>query len=263
MKKIDFHLHVPKEDPTFEKYLRIMDRGRVTAALVHGVPGPGRDNAEVLRVVKAHPDRLFGSVHADLRRPVRESIALVRRYAEEGFRCVKLFPNLGFDPNAERLEPFWAAVEKLGLMCLSHCGWLANTGAFAGKRIESLLATPMHFEVPARRHPKINFIFAHFGGGWSYLETVTLLSRLPNCYADTCPGWGKWVFAERMPGVASLDFRKVLFGTDNSAQSGPSYAEQERWWGRTLRAMGKTPTDCRRHLYDNAAALLGLAAEKR
>lgn len=259
MKKIDFHMHMPPGDPTFEEYLKIMDKHDVAAALVHGVPGEGHDNPDVLRAVKAHPDRLFGSVHVDLRRPVRECIALVRRYAGEGFRSIKLFPNLGFDCNDERYEPFWAAVEDRGLMCLPHCGWLANSGYFAGKRIESLLATPLHFEVPARRHPGIRFIFAHFGGGFSYLETVTLISRLDNCFADTCPGWGKWVFAERMPGLASLDFRKIIYGTDGA---GDGYTKQERWWKKTILALGKTPEDCRRHFYDNAAELLKLPAAR-
>lgn len=255
MKKIDIHMHVPPGDPTFEKYLKIMDRHEVMAALVHATPFDGQDNPDVLRAVKAHPARLFGSVHVDLRRPVRDCVALIRRYAGEGFRSIKMFPNFGFDPNEERYEPFWAEAEKLKLMCLPHCGWLTDKGPWAKQRYVSLLSTPLHFEVPARRFPGVKFIFAHFGGGFSYLETVTLITRLDNCYADTCPGWGKWVFEQNMPGLASLDFRKVLYGTDGA---GEAYSTQERWWEKTLMALGRTTEDCQRHMYDNAAELLRL-----
>jgi predicted TIM-barrel fold metal-dependent hydrolase len=78
---------------------------------------------------------------------------------------------------------------------------------------------------------------------------------LPNCYADTCPGWGRWVFEQRMPGLGSLDFRKILYGTDGA---GDAYSKQERWWNKTILSLGKTREDCRRHLYSNAAALLRL-----
>lgn len=260
MKKIDIHMHVPPDDPLFDNYLKIMDRHEVEAALVHGSLFPGQDNEEVLRAVKAHPDRLYGSVHVDLRRPVRECIRLVRRYANEGFRSIKLFPNLGFDPNDEKFEPFWEALEKQGLLCFSHCGWLTDKGPCARQRLRSELATPFHFEVPARRFPKLRFIFAHFGGAAAYLETITLTLRLPNCFADTCPGWGQFIFAHRLPGLEALDFRKILYGTDGA---GEAYSQQEYWWRETILSLGKTPEDFRRYMYDNAAELLGIASSTK
>ncbi len=256
MKKIDIHTHLPKDDPEMEGYLSIMDRFEVVAALVHAVPAEGRDNADVLRAVKAHPERLFGSVHVDLREPVEECIDLVREYAARGFRSVKLFPNMGFDANDEHLEPFWAVVEELGLMCLPHCGWLLHRKERAQARLDSLTATPFHFEVPARRHEGVRFIFGHFGGAASYLETIVLCSRLPNAFADTCPGWGRWVFQNRLPGLASLDFAHVLYGTDNA---GERYGEDAKWWTETHRAMGRTEEDIERYFYGNAARLLELS----
>ena len=207
MKKIDIHTHLPKDDPEMEGYIRIMDRFEVVAALVHALPTEGRDNADVLRAVRAHPDRLFGSVHVDLREPVEKSIDLAREYAAHGFRSVKLFPNMGFDANDEHLEPFWAAVEELGFMCLPHCGWLLHRKERAQVRLDSLTATPFHFEVPARRHEGVRFVFGHFGGAASYLETIVLCSRLTNAFADTCPGWGRWVFQNRLPGLESATAR--------------------------------------------------------
>jgi len=255
VKKIDVHIHQRPDDPDMDNYLDCMDRHDVEFALIHAVRSEGKANTDVLRAVKAHPDRFFGSVHVDLRYPVEECVTIVRHYAEHGFRCVKLFPNLGFDPNDEHLEPFWREVESLGLMCLSHCGWLALNKENQRERRQSLTATPFHCEVPARRHPGINFIMAHFGGGATYLETIVLTSRLDNFYADTCPGWGKWVFENNMPGLQSLDFGHVLYGTDNA---GNGYSDQEKWWTDTLSSMGRTEKDIYDYFYGNAAGLLGI-----
>lgn len=257
MNIIDFHLHAPESDPGMDEYVRHMDDAGVTHGLVHAVmPGPHSsmgDNEFVLDAVQRHPDKLFGSVYVDLRDPIDENVTTMERFKAEGFVCIKMFPNLGFDPNDEEHEPLWETVEELGLMCLSHCGWLAPSGDKTS--IQSITASPFHFEVPARRHPGINFIFAHFGGGATYLETLTLTSRLKNCYADVCPGWGKWVFENRMPGLDALYLSQILYGTDNK---GAAYADDIAWWGKTLREMNRTEEEIRGFFHDNAAPLLGL-----
>ena len=252
MKKIDIHIHPVADDPQMDAYLSTMDSHEVEAALVHGLYLEGLDNTAVLRAVKAHPDRLFGSVYVDLLKPVEECIDLVRRYGGEGFKSVKVFPNFGFDPGEQKYEPFWQVVEDLGLMCLSHCGWLRPMGR---QRINSRTASPLYFEIPARMHPGINFVMGHFGGGATYLETLTYTSRMENVFADTCPGWGQWVFQHRMPGLEGLNFEKVLYGTDNA---GERYSQDEQWWTQTLFSMGKCNEDIQRYFYANAAKLLGI-----
>lgn len=259
MPVIDVHIHHSGfDDPEMDGYLRHMDEFEVAAALVHALPvtdwtDNGRGNEDVLRAVRKHPGRLSGSVYIDLNAPPEENIETVKRFAGEGFKCVKMFPNLGFDPNDDCHEPVWEAIEEQGLMCLSHCGWLA----MLPRRIQSITASPSHFEVPARRHPKINFIFAHFGGGATYLETVVLTSRLKNAYADVCPGWGRWVFENRMPGLGSVPFSQVLYGTDSA---GARYGQSVAWWRRTLEDMGRSADEIEAFFYGNAARLLGLEA---
>lgn len=88
---------------------------------------------------------------------------------------MKMLPNLGFDPNDEIHEPVWEAIEAHGLACLSHCAYVAHGIDTGRMQLSSLTASPFHFEVPARRHPGINLIFAYFGGGATYLGTITLL----------------------------------------------------------------------------------------
>lgn len=256
MKKVDTHVHAIPDDPNMDGYVSIMDQHNVVAALVHAMPGDGVGNEDVLRAIKTHPGRLFGSVHVDLREPVQECIDLVNEYADYGFRSIKLFPNLGFDPNDESFEPFWQVVGERKLLCQSHCGWLGNYDNWVGMRLHSLTACPFNFEIPARLHPEINFIFAHFGGGATYLQTVVLLGRLPNVFADTCRGWGVWVFRNRMPGLDEVDFGKVLYGTDTLGQE---YTTDEAWWTKTLVSMGRTQEELDMYFYENGAKLLGIA----
>ena len=70
---------------------------------MHG--GKTGTNEWVLRAVRKHPGRLYGSALIDLRDPAKKSIATVKHYAAEGFKSVKMFPNLGFDPN-DKSDPF-------------------------------------------------------------------------------------------------------------------------------------------------------------
>jgi predicted TIM-barrel fold metal-dependent hydrolase len=266
MKKFDFHLHFNQDSgPDMDDYVSTMDAHGVSGGLVHAYPGDlwserpssGQTDEAVLAACCKHPGRLYGSVYLDLRESRERNIQKIEHYAAAGFKCVKMFPNLGFDPNDEIYEPVWDTVEKLGLACLSHCGWLAPSETNPKMRISTLTASPFHFEVPARRHPGINFIFAHFGGGATYLETITLCERLPNCFADCTPGWGRWVWAHRMPGVEDFPMAQFLYGTDNYPAG--DYTQDERWWTELLTGLGRTPEEIGLFFYGNAAKILGLA----
>lgn len=261
MRIIDVHTHIDEGDLMMDKYVGLMDRHGVEAIICHGVP-PGygftRNNDHIMEAMQRHKGRIYGSPHIDMRRPVSECIAEVDRAAEAGAVSIKVFPNLGSDPNDEALEPVWQRVEEHGLMCLSHCGWLAPNVHNPQMRVQSITSSPYHFEVPARRHPGINFIFGHFGGGATYLETVTLLSRLPNCYADVCPGWGRWVWEHRMPGLEGLDMSRILFGTD---LAGEGYAYYQEYWTQVFQSYGRTDAEIGDFFYNNAARLLGLGGK--
>jgi predicted TIM-barrel fold metal-dependent hydrolase len=265
IRKIDIHLHPRPDDDTMDKYLRIMDRHNVAAGLLHGLEDRGWDtgfsggtsNDAVVRAVKAHPGRFFGTVCVSFLDGVGQVVGSIREYREKGAIGVKLFPNLGYDPNDERYEPIWVEVERLGMLVFSHCGWLAPNRATPSMRIASLGgASPFHFEVPARRHPGVKFVFAHFGGAATYLETLVLTSRLDNTFADTCPGWGRWVWENEMPGLRSMPRDKLLYGTDNA---GEAYGLDDAWWTEKLLSMGFTYDDIGRYFYGNAARLLGVA----
>jgi len=241
-----------------DKYVEAMDRGDVALGLVHGVPTEHGSNRQVLKACEKYKGRLSGSVYLDFRRPVAEVIAELKEYAAAGFKSIKLFPNYGYHPSDPRFDPIWDKVEEFlpGPLCLSHCGWL-GVGSPPTADIDQLTAHPFCFERAARNHQGINFIMAHFGGAAYYLETCVLTLRLKNFYADTCPGWGRWVFEQRLPGLAGLDFSKIVYGTDNAGiGGGEAYKEDERFWTATHTAMGRSKEDLERYFYKNAAGLL-------
>ncbi|MFC1582332.1 amidohydrolase family protein [Planctomycetota bacterium] len=264
MKKIDIHLHPVKDDPGMDKYVEAMEKGDVVAGLVHGLPKnwgdtPGDSNKDILEACEKHPGKLFGSLCVNFRDPIDEIIAEIKDYAAGGFKSIKLFPNYGFDPSDEAFDEIWEVVEELGLMCLSHCGWLGDCNN-PTKNVDQMTARPFAFERAARNHQGIDFIMAHFGGAAFYLETCVLTLRLKNFFADTCPGWGKWVFEQKLPGLYGLDFSKIMYGTDNIGTWG-EYNDDVGWWTGVHKAMGRGPEDLERYFYGNAAKLLGIEEE--
>ncbi|MEI7905363.1 MAG: amidohydrolase family protein [Candidatus Firestonebacteria bacterium] len=265
IRKIDIHLHPMGGDTNMEKYLRIMDKHNVEAGLLHGLEEEGWERPEfkgetandaLVKAVKAHPKRFYGSVCVNFSKGIEKTIDTIKKYGDQGCIGIKLFPNCGFDPNEDKYEPIWLEVEKRKMLVFSHCGWLLDNDKNPAMRISSLDgASPFHFEVPARRHPKINFIFAHFGGGATYLETLVLTSRLKNAFADTCPGWGRWVFEQNMPGLSAMFRNKLLYGTDNI---GEVYGLDETWWTNKLTSLGFTLQDIHMYFYENSAKILGI-----
>ena len=265
MKVIDIHAHCSLDHKDMDSFVDEMDRCGVGKALVHACPeeyikGYAGDETVAL-ACRRHEGRLIGSMHIDLRQPLNYCLEKLENYASQGFRAVKMFPNLGFSPGDEAYEPFWQSMERLGLICFAHQGIL---GQLKDRRTynSALLACPYQFEMPARRHPGVDFIFAHFGGHSFYLQTLTLLSIFPNCYADTCGGAGPWLFENRAAGLSSVSFDKVLYGTDKpkfNADSGAyidSYEKHIAWWRAMHSSMGRSRQELESYFHGNAERLL-------
>ncbi|OGF52033.1 MAG: hypothetical protein A2044_08110 [Candidatus Firestonebacteria bacterium GWA2_43_8] len=260
--KIDIHLHPISGDKAMEKYLKIMDKHNVVAGLVHGYPIEGWDwgkdmtdpNEAVVEAVRAHPDRFYGTACVNFCNGIDKTLDLIKKFGDKGLIGIKLFSNVGFDPNDDQYEPIWQEVEKRNMLVFAHCGWILPNKADPSMSLKSVGgASPFHFEVPARRHAGINFIFAHFGGGATYLETLVLTSRLKNCYADTCPGWGRWVFENNMPGLKAMFRSQLMYGTDNA---GEHYGLDDIWWTEKLTSLGFTYNDIQWYFSENAKNIL-------
>ncbi len=252
MRAIDCHIHIKPDDPLMDGYVRAMDRHGVERALCHGWPVVEwpvfLSNESVRAAMTRHRGRIFGGAYLDFRGKPIDLALLVQQYADAGFKAIKLLPNFGWDGNEPRLEPVWAEMERQRMIAFVHCGWLMPGPV---TELSSDLARPFRFEVPARKHPQLRFVFAHFGGAPAWIETVTMLTRLPNCYADLCPGWGTWAWRNGMPGLDEIPRDRILYGTDGAGDSYPASMEAQ---AALVTARG---WNADAFLYQNGAALLG------
>jgi predicted TIM-barrel fold metal-dependent hydrolase len=264
-KKIDMHILAQGHDRNMDGYLEKMDKGNVACAIVHGIPAyvhievsnfdPGDENAWVLSVVKRHKNRLLGSAYIDLTKPIKKCIAETEKYMKEGFIGVKIYPQYGYNGNDRKFDPYWDYLEKNNLICFIDCGWLLASKKDPSKRLQTNLSSPFCFEVPARTHPALRFELVHFGGGITYLETITMISRHPNVFADTSPGFGRWPFENDMPGMKNMDRKKVMLASNGAIYP---YDEDEKFYIEKLGNIGYSEKDLEDFFYNNAAKLLKL-----
>mgnify|MGYP001026996281 CR=1 FL=1 len=260
MRLVDIHVHLRIEDPLMDRHVEIAQEKGISALLVHGAPNdicpPLGDNEHILAAMNKHPRYVLGSMHVDLRNDSSQTIETIRRYAGEGFRCVKMYPNLGFDPADPAHDPVWEAIEEHGLMCLPHCGYISISPIYPKLSLTSLTASPFHFERAARMFPGIQFVMAHFGGAATYLETLVLCMRLANFHADCTPGQGMWVWKRHLPGIEDMPFDHFLWGTDEGPEA---IDESLAFWNDTFDTMDIGQADRERFFGGNAATLLRLS----
>ncbi len=135
-----------------------------------------RQHAELRTLRDDHPDIVvpFAAVDPRQERVVEKTIALLEK---DGFRGIKLYPPLGYDPGDARLEPLYAYAEEREIPVMAHCSrygvyfrgrrhpvtgeplpWLGRA------RVVSRLADPARFVPVLDAHPRLKLCLAHFGG---------------------------------------------------------------------------------------------------
>lgn len=250
---IDIHNHLYAEDDV-SGFLESMDACNIETTLVMGVPVEDYElrNKAIVKVCQAHPDRLVGGPYYD---PLqgKKAIDALKHYHAEGMRVVKLFPNLGYYPDDEKLRPFWDAVAELKMGVLSHCGWLALGNLGRGISHEpwaSYYSCPGRFEKVVRLYPDTIFIMAHMGGITGLLESVMLTTRTANTYVDCSPGQGLWALEAGGSITASIPPEKLMWGADSHNQAGliPRYK-------KALENLGYGP-HLEKIFYSNARGIL-------
>jgi hypothetical protein len=176
-------------------------------------PSPRRlrqDNDEVLRAVRAHPDRAFGFVYLN---PKHTQASL-----GELHRCVRDGPMVGVKLwvaircNAPELDPIIARAAELKAPVLQHT-WIKVTGNLPGE------STPMDLADLAARHAQATLICAHTGGDWE--AGIPAIRPHANVFADLAGGDPAAGVTEMA--VRELGAQRVLYGSD---AGGRSFASQ-------------------------------------
>ncbi len=236
-----------------------MDRHNVVLAVVSGPE-------EAVRAWQAAaPDRFIGGAVLNKDGMPEHSVDAFRDLVKEGVFGVLGELGLqyyGISPDNTDLEPYYAALEEMGVPLALHTG-LGPPGAphsFAPD-FRVTLGRPTLLEPVLVRHPDLKVYIMH--AGWPYLtETVAMMYIYPKLYADI--GVLAWAlptaaFYDALQKLVNAGFGdRLLFGTD-----------QIFWPGALGLAIEKvkdapflTDQQKRDILYNNAACFLGLSEEQ-
>jgi predicted TIM-barrel fold metal-dependent hydrolase len=268
--KIDFHYHYADEEGFIDGLLKDMDQAGVDKTLLIGGPDDiywdfkkcyFAKNDKTLKAVKQHPDRLIGNVYLDPRNA--DAIETFKQYMNEGFKCVKMFPPVGFWPDDEAYFPLYELIEAQGVPLLFHAGQtnvrLISKVPGVRAATNSKYANPMNFDMISRLFPKLNIVLAHMGYPY-YVEAWSVAQANQNIYLDMA-GSGPWT--EGIPIVFNalgghafipVDFKRVIWGSDNCLTQAENMARSDVY----LRQMGATSKDKELIFGGTAMKLLGL-----
>jgi len=247
---IDIHNHLRPDDDGLE-LIGLMDEVHIDVTLIMGSPREFRlRNEAMVEACHKYPDRLVGGAYYDPREG-KKAIDALKHYRDEGIPVVKLFPNLGYFPDADEVRPFFEKVAELGMAVLSHCGWLGGSGEKVSRENwAAYYSHPGRFEKVIRACPDTVFIMAHMGGIAGLLESVMLTTRTPNTFVDCSPGQGLWALEHGGAITASVPPEKLMWGADGYGQK-----ESLPRYKTALEALGYGP-----HLdkvfYGNARGIL-------
>ena len=268
---IDFHYHCADTPGAVDELLKDMDRSDVAWTLLMGGPEDAfgeykncgfATNAVVLQAVKQHPDRLIGNIYIDPRQP--DALDTLAKYLEAGFRCVKLFPPVGFYADDERFFPLYERIEQAGIPLLSHAGqtniMVISHDPKVRRATSTKYAHPMTFDSLARLFPKMPIVLAHMGYPY-YIDAWSVAHANPNIYLDIS-GSGPWT--EGIPIVFNalgghhfipIDFKRVIWGSDNCLTQAEHIARSDVY----LRQMGSSSAERKMVFGETAKRLLNLS----
>jgi predicted TIM-barrel fold metal-dependent hydrolase len=235
---IDFHVHVLGPVESFvSEHLKLMDEAGVEVTVLQAMPSLEWQgtvlgtNDDVLWAVGQHPERFLGSIYVDPRDDDwRETI---ERYHGEGFKCIKMWPPVGYYPDEERFRPVFEYIGDLGLPILLHAGTTT-----IGRTTGSKYGDPIRVEELLRSLPEVRFVLAHWGGLGYLHQAWAIAAHNPNLYLGTAGrnwGWPGIDCYNMLSELYPLDFGRVVWGTDNL---GPP-AEDLPAWAEILRRIGK------------------------
>jgi|WetSurMetagenome_2_1015567.scaffolds.fasta_scaffold25658_4 predicted TIM-barrel fold metal-dependent hydrolase len=226
---IDFHYHYANIPDYVEALIKSMDHAGVDKTVLLGgshdhywdyLDCNFKDNQETLEALKHYPDRLLGGIYIDPREP--NAVQVFERFADQGFKLVKMIPTDGYYPDDERFFPVYEKIQVYGLPILFHVG-LTNTGykGIKGKVTSSKYSHPLYLDLLLRLFPNINFVFAHMGYPY-FQETWAMAQVNPNVIFDISGSGGAWMRAApyvynslQMAKYCPIDFKRVVWGSDN------------------------------------------------
>jgi len=237
----------------------------------------GRDyammwNEEMAGVQRKYPGRLWASAAVPLQ-DTRVAIEVLDHAINKlGLMGANLPGSIGSDPriDAERLEPFYARAEQLGIPLFLHPtdavfqdlleGYNGALHLSLGRVIEvSVAASRLILSGLMERHPGLKVVLSHTGGALPYqsgrMDKNTKAAKLPHP-AST---YMKRMYTDTVsPHSAGMKFAIEYYGIDNVM-----YGTDYPCWDpatclKLIHEIGLSQTDQQKLFYDNARRILGL-----
>ena len=237
----------------------------------------GRDyalmwNEEMAGAQKKHPGRLWASAAVPLQ-DTRVAIEVVNDAVNRlGLMGVNLPGSVGADAriDAERLEPFYAHCEKLGLPLFLHPtdvifqdmldGYDGALHLSLGRVIEvSVAAMRLILSGMMERHPKLKIVMSHTGGSLPYqagrMDKNSKKANLPK----PVQAYMKRMYTDTVsPHAEGMQFAIDYYGIDHVM-----YGTDYPCWDpapclKLLEDVKLTDAEKQKLFYDNARRILGL-----
>jgi aminocarboxymuconate-semialdehyde decarboxylase len=229
-------------------------------------------NEEMAGAQRKYPGRVWASAAVPLQ-DTRAAIEVVDDAVNRlGLMGVNVPGSVGADPriDAERLEPFYAHVEKLGLPIFLHPtdvifqdmleGYNGALHLSLGRVIEvSVAAMRLILSGMMERHPNLKIVMSHTGGALPYqagrMDKNSTAARLPNPVST----YIKRMYTDTVsPHAAGMKFAIEYYGIDNVM-----YGTDYPCWDpaaclKLLDDIELSDADKRKLFHDNARRILGL-----
>ena len=240
-------------------------------------PAEGRDSAMewneyMAGAQRKYPNRLWASAAVPLTDTRMAIETLDHAVLKQGLMGVNIPGSIGDDPriDAERLEPFYARVEELGIPMFLHPtdavfvdileGYNGALHLSLGRVIEvSVAAMRLILSGVMERHPKLKVVMSHTGGSLPYqsgrMDKNSKKAKLPQPVST----YMKRMFTDTVsPHSAGMKFAIDYYGIDN-VMYGTDYPCWEP--KETLKYLGEinlSEADKQKLFYDNARRILNL-----
>jgi aminocarboxymuconate-semialdehyde decarboxylase len=240
-------------------------------------PEEGRDaaiewNEYMAGAQRQYPNRLWASAAVPLT-DTRTAIEVLDHAVEKlGLMGVNVPGSIGDDPriDAERLEPFYARVEELGVPMFLHPtdavfvemleGYNGALHLSLGRVIEvSVAASRLILSGLIERHPKLKVVLSHTGGALPYqsgrMDKNTRKANLP----EPASTYMKRMYTDTVsPHAMGMKFAIDYYGIDHVMYGSdyPCWSPEEAL--KLLHTLGLSEEEQRKIFYDNARRILGL-----
>jgi predicted TIM-barrel fold metal-dependent hydrolase len=167
-------------------------------------------NDFLLDLQRAHPARVRGYVTVNPNFQ-QHALAEITRCLDRGMIGVKLAASRR--ANDVLLDPICRAAAERRVPVLHHV-WQHRRRDYSGQEASDAV----ELGVLARRHPQVNFLLAHIGGGGDWIHSLAAVRELPNVYVDISGSGVDGGMLEAC--IHAVGIERMLWGCDLTIDTG-------------------------------------------